>query len=411
MTGALTWLDYSERDRRRALQVIDLFRETRTIDELGLGRVNNRFSDLFFPGTSTIQTRACYFLLVPWMYRELERSPVSPDAFREKARSEELKINRWLRDGPDSQGVFGALAGDALKRLPSDVYWNGIRSWGISTFPGFKWPYIRSIGGFYRRTARHKGRLRDPEGRVAPPTNWHPHLPEPPTEFLKGGITVSLRRTDAEYLLDRIQARHPESLLGALAGRAVVEDLEAKYPWELACLPVVSSKLRAHLRDAERFAVCMQGASLLYNLMLAEQREHQEWQAKYQRRLADWANDVKALQPGVGDWDPRRVWRAVADQGPPLAHPMRAFVEGWVDKLKRGGPENVADDHGARMLVREREIRIKGARARLVNPRRLELWGGASGTWRLSYRWGAAKTILQDIFSWLTRSERDAANA
>ena len=36
MALTLTWLDYAERDRRRALDVIDLFRETGTVDELGL---------------------------------------------------------------------------------------------------------------------------------------------------------------------------------------------------------------------------------------------------------------------------------------------------------------------------------------------------------------------------------------
>ena len=49
MTSSLTWLDYSERDRRRAVDVIDLFRESGTVDELGVASVRNSFSDLFFP--------------------------------------------------------------------------------------------------------------------------------------------------------------------------------------------------------------------------------------------------------------------------------------------------------------------------------------------------------------------------
>ena len=48
--------------------------------------------------------------------------------------------------------------------------------------------------------------------------------------------------------------------------------------------------------------------------------------------------------------------------------------------------------------MRDREIQLKRARARLTNPRRLELWGGESGTGRLTYRWGPAKRILKDIF-------------
>ena len=68
------WLDYSERERRKMLDVVDLFREHDTRDELGIGSVRDTFADLFFPGTSTIMTRARYFLLVPWTYQRLESS-------------------------------------------------------------------------------------------------------------------------------------------------------------------------------------------------------------------------------------------------------------------------------------------------------------------------------------------------
>ena len=61
MTAILAWLDYSERDRKRALDVVGLLREPSTVDELGLGPVRDAFADLLFPGASTIQTRARYF--------------------------------------------------------------------------------------------------------------------------------------------------------------------------------------------------------------------------------------------------------------------------------------------------------------------------------------------------------------
>lgn len=51
MASTLTWLNYSERDRRDAMAVIDLFRETGTVDELGLSRVQFSIANLVFPGT------------------------------------------------------------------------------------------------------------------------------------------------------------------------------------------------------------------------------------------------------------------------------------------------------------------------------------------------------------------------
>ena len=77
MPSSFTWLDYSEQERRRALDVISLFKLQDTRDELGLASIRDAFAEEFFPGTSTIQTRARYFLLVPWLYLKLERRHVS----------------------------------------------------------------------------------------------------------------------------------------------------------------------------------------------------------------------------------------------------------------------------------------------------------------------------------------------
>ena len=412
MPSTLTWLDYSERDRRRALEVIDLFRETGTVDELGLAGVQNSFADLFFPGTSTIQTRACYLLLVPWTFLHLERSQVPSGKAAQTARREELDLNRRLREGTDTRGVFGTRAGDALKRLPSEVYWGGLGSWGILTFSGHMWAYFRSLDGFYRRSAQFASTPRDAEARSAPPANWHPHLPTPPSRFRRGRITVALRRTDAEYLRDRIQARHPESLLAVLAGRANPEDLKAAHPWELAHHPDISPVLRHQLRDAELFAVCMQGAALLYNLMLSELKRHDEWTEKYRASLEAWAGDVETLGPELDNWQLDGVWRVVRAQGRSLGYPTQAFVDSWVKSLKRGRSRAIAADHSyARALVSDRERQLKRDRARLTSSRRLELWGGESGTSRMAYRWGSAKSILKDIFHGLARNESDAANA
>ena len=412
MSSSLTWLDYSEKDRRRALDVIDLFRETSTVDELGLASVRNSFSDLFFPGTSTVQTRACYFLLVPWTFLRLEKKRVPPSEAAKWARKEELRLNKRMLDGDDTRGVFGSRAGDTLKRLPSDVYWGGLGSWGICTFSGHRWAYFRSLNRFYRRSHRFGNMPRDPEGRSAPPANWHPHLPDPPSGFPYQNVSVVLRRQDADYLRDRIQARHPESLLAVVAGRANPVDLQVDRPWQLSQHSEMTPTLQEQLRDAEMFAVSMQGAALLYNLMLSELRQHEEWTEEYRRRLEGWAADVEALGPGAWDWKPDGVWRVVISGGRWLGRPTRNFVEGWVEHLQRDGPRAVVVENStARTLVIDREVRLKRARARMTNPRRLEVWGGDSGTGRMAYRWGAARRILTDIFDGLAEGEGDAGNA
>ncbi len=68
----LAWLDYSEHERRKALDVVRLFQDKGTVDELGVGTVRDALADHLFPGISTIQTRARYFLFIPWVALSLE---------------------------------------------------------------------------------------------------------------------------------------------------------------------------------------------------------------------------------------------------------------------------------------------------------------------------------------------------
>ena len=66
MVGSL-----KERDAALALLQGDEGAEPR--DELGMGPHRDALSNAFYPGETTLQTRATYFLLVPRMYQEIER--------------------------------------------------------------------------------------------------------------------------------------------------------------------------------------------------------------------------------------------------------------------------------------------------------------------------------------------------
>ena len=92
MPSSFAWLDYSEDERQRMLDAVDLFKEKGTRDEMGIGSVRDAFADLFFPGTSTIQTRARYFLFVPWVYLQLEQRRVPSSEIAWRARDMEIGL-------------------------------------------------------------------------------------------------------------------------------------------------------------------------------------------------------------------------------------------------------------------------------------------------------------------------------
>lgn len=184
MTSAISWLDYSEDQRRHMREVIDLFREKGTLDELGLGSVRDAFGELLFPGLSTVQTRARYFFFIPWVYLRMEREKTPSSKAATRARYLQTQIIYALERGGanDGDGIIGWEARERLDRLPSYVYWSGLKTYGIRLFSGSIADYHRSLDGFHRR-------LRDqlvadgnePYERI--PANWDPELPTPPEGF------------------------------------------------------------------------------------------------------------------------------------------------------------------------------------------------------------------------------------
>src|SRR5688500_4852305 len=114
MTALIAWLDASAEDQRRMREIVNLFSERESRDELGIGQVRDALSDLLWPGTSTLFTRARYFLFIPWCYRAAgeARSDVAKAAAL--ADQNERRLIRSLVDAGEEDGVIGRNVGAAL---------------------------------------------------------------------------------------------------------------------------------------------------------------------------------------------------------------------------------------------------------------------------------------------------------
>lgn len=115
---SFAWLDSSPEDRRRVLDALEQFKDSDSRDELGLAAIRDGFANHFFPGTGTLQTRAGYFLFVPWLYLDLHRRKVNHDTVATVGRRDEIKLVNALLASDDDDGVIGKVARDKLKRLP-----------------------------------------------------------------------------------------------------------------------------------------------------------------------------------------------------------------------------------------------------------------------------------------------------
>jgi hypothetical protein len=405
--STFVWLDYSERERRKMLDVVDLFREHDTRDELGIGSVRDAFADMLFPGTSTIMTRARYFLLVPWTYQRLERLRVSSAEIAARARRAELNLVQPIEDSDDNDGNIGKLAKITLKRLPSSVYWQGLSVWGIRSFRGAQVQYHRSLDRYYAQLTRHGGRSaeRDAEHDDLISPNWHAGLIKPPDEF-PSKCSLSLTRREAEYLAERI--RLSPACTGSLLAELVAQRKrsgDVALPWEHPQCAKLPPKLREILDHAHNFSEVMYGAPLLYNLMLAEQARWEDGVTKYLRGLAEWAGMMSKRARVLAQWNRMRFWDIVRSVNPRITNPTYEFINTWWDLALGGGAAQVSDNPAARLLIHERERRLKKSLARIDNPRAQELWNGDSGTAQLEFRWEISQRLLGDIFGGLEAAD------
>lgn len=401
--SAFVWLDYSERERRKMLDVVDLFREHDTRDELGIGSVRDAFADMLFPGTSTIMTRARYFLLVPWMYQRIEKQRVRSADIADRARKAELSLVDPIQRSDDNDGNIGKVAKNTLKRLPSSVYWQGLSVWGIRSFSGAQVQYHRSLDRYYAQLARHGGRAseRDIEHDDLISPNWHAGLIPPPEDF-PAECSLRLTRREAEYLAERI--RLSPGCSGSLLAELVAQrrrSADTSFAWEHPHYAELPPKLREILDHARNFSEVMHGAPLLYNLILAEQAHQKDGVAKYCQAFGEWAKSLAERSRALAQWDRKRFWELVRSVNPRITGPTYEFINAWWDRALAGDAVRLCDSPAARLLIRDRERRLKKNLARIDNPRAQELWAGDSGTAQLEFRWFISQRLLGDILDGL----------
>ena len=408
MASSFTWMAYAEAERRQVLDVITLLSERDTRDELGIGSVRDSLSDLLFPGTNVIQTRARYFLFISWVYLELERLRVPSRDVEMRARSAETALIEPLSHSDDTGGIIGIDARLSLKRLASNVYWLGLRRWGIRIFPGSQEQYHRSLDRFY---AGARDGLRNDDGEPLDETgtiNWHAGLPPIPRNFPQG-VSFRLSRVEAEYLRERLMARAPGTLLTHLVDVGTAFE-PVQFPWEHPLASELPRHLETQLEHARNFSEAMHGAVLLYNLMLGELSERRDREEHYRTALLDWAALVTRRRGMLATWDREDFWRTVTSAGYGIPLATRQFANRWLDVALSVGTSqrSVGVDADARELVCHRERFLKRDRSRLTNRRALEGWSGSAGDRQLAYRWATVQQIVLDILAGLRRGDSDA---
>ena len=390
MSSAIGWVDFDETERDRAQRLMDLFREQDSRDELGLGAIRDSIADHLFPGTSTIHTRLRYMLFIPWIFDSLP-SHLSPRDIAAKARQKEIELGQALISGaPGAVGIIGKDAGEKLKRLPSSIYWSGLESWGIRQFPGSIESYFAALPHWPKDTGKDHVED-DMSGAQRHRHLWHDRMPQPPKGW-PDTVDFDLEPDEASFLVDRLVDRHPHSLLTYLASRS--DRAKADAIWLHPHIADFPAQARVLVEHARIFSGVMHGAALLYNLLLSELRENEDWIERYQTALTEWSDELDTKE--LASWSLDDFWHETRHTGHSVLEPAKRFVTEWVALVRKEGGLGRNRD-AANGLVMTRERRLKKGQSRFANKSARDRWQGASGTGRFQFRWSIAQSHLKDL--------------
>lgn len=394
------WIDHSGEDRNKILSVLSLLSIPEAVDELGIGVVRDGFADLMFPGTSTVQTRAKYFFIIPYLLMELERDQnLTPAKLLERLSKEELSLIQILKK-TDADGVIGARAGEDLQRKPSSIYWNGLYTYDILhsgtrlSLSAYAKAACNRIAEVKRLSAvghNDKGEgtddsaaLRSGSGgfwrSLPPPNNW------------RDSISIGLTASEAAFLREKIinSPHSKNSLFAHLLSINFYHAISLDEISDLGEALDLPEELRMDFDMAERFADFIYGANIRYNMILSKgqsDRANSEWDKWYGR----------AMEHGtVFNYDIFEVFNRL-----PISQRNRVrlfpFMKNWRIAVLSG---DIAEMD---RIVINREIELK-------RKERSKLWENNNFQWReehwigggrLQYRFRIARRFIDDIFKGL----------
>jgi len=393
MSAQLGWIDFSEKDRKKALDVIHLLQEQGAVDELGIGIVRDAFANYFFPGTSTVQTRAKYFFIIPYVMKEVCEEKRSDSLDRIARRVDELE-HECAKIMGDKDGVIGrdVLPG-WVDRKPSSIYWTGLKKLGLFTYPGY------TAREYYREELRRKmaksnergnrsGEENEQDDEWADASGMRSFWNLPP-EFNQNPdwrktLTIDLLPHEARWMRKCVS----ENLSGTLFKHIVDNNIDLDKVTGLEdsfrgltemIIDDVSEEMRGMMTLANEFGSLVFLCRILYNVMLSEGRNGKAlsyWQRE-QKRI----RDVERL-----DLDVLCTKLKVKNNG------LRTFLRDMRSHLVGG------DLEAARERILKREIQLKGMkRAKLL--RKADFGDNAwIGGFTLDYRLGSAARLIRDIY-------------
>ena len=390
----LGWIDFSKKERNKVLSVLDLLSEAGTLDELGIAPIRDGYANIFFPGTSTIQTRAKYFLIVPYALKDMEfNNETNPNRILKDFDEVEKKCGkRFLANNSNTDGIIGSRSlgqGKWVKRTPADIYWAGLRNYGIFTGGTLSLSeYIRAICALknQKATLAKLGNRNDVEeddgddkdaGELFRMQFWHIPTYNPDWEET---LNIKLSEDEGRFLKRQIIMSYPDSMMAYILKNNITEILEARNFASLESLiHLFPKEIQTDYIMAKKFSNFLYVLRTIYNIIVSDGENidaNSEW------------DTLKPSLDKLADLNLEELFKR-----------LQLFGNVFLCNFLRKEKTLMMDCNLEEMKneIRRRERELKQNRAKTMHPGEFDpnIWYGGG---ELDYRFNNAKVIMKDIF-------------
>lgn len=407
--ASIGWIDFSPKDRNRVGSVLDLLRPEGMVDELGLGTIRDSISNQLFPGISTIQTRAKYFFIIPYILREYQSLPLAQRRAKTASKfleEKEYEIMWQLAEKynfVEGNGVIGISKHKPEKiiRRPSAIYWTGLYTYkfvdthGLSTEDFLNQATNSSLESLLSIKQTDTDENNDDKDagyedifriKVPRKPNWSENL------------NLDLDKEEAEFFEDRIISMSKNKLVAELLINErlwqlfintdnFMDFIKAAAKIILYKRDHLSSGLKETLILAHDFSELMYGAHIAYNNQLHQKVFNKNY---FEDDWVKWLQNIQTRMLESQNFDPDRLFALSLNTRETTVQ----FVKKWWELTKN----NFNDLDERDNLIAFQEAMVKGSKARLkwnkVDDVQEEKWLGLK---YFDYRFFQAKTILKDI--------------
>lgn len=396
------FVNFNQEALNRANKVMKLLQGQGAIDELGLGRIRDAFSNTMFPGMSVLQTHAKYFVLMPALYAYLGKTRIA-DVREARAivREQEIKLTYRLIEGSskDTTGIIGA---DMLKESrgakyvkydPAYVYQAGMETYGLIPSGGNIYATLAERSAIYQNMPKkHKGN--EEAGDDSDDLTGNRQL------FKSCGgdydfshrepLDIKLTHQEAEFLKNQIIRNTPGSLLSYFLDSGLYENVTDYFFEDLG--KILQDKIPEKLYQTyslalrfSRFACLLRiRYAMLYDFAVNADEAASEEQSKFNAMLSEFRYD---FTPDAIEEIVRFVSSRVTEESCKLFIKKSAAIiaDGNFEELDR--------------QITLREKTIKGVkRSKLINAKDFERGKPFESPTMMAYRWNTiVRAVLTEI--------------